>query len=279
VTLEAHGRRYQGETANVSYNGVLVLLSGIDLGCGTPLRLQIQHPRSGEKLELGGRVANQARCEYGVMAVGVKFLYPLERFDEVRHFVDDVRSFQHARSLATVCGSIEDTPLEDVIATFADATREGTLHLCRGSEAGKIVYREGELLHSTAGLVSGAKALGRMFSWLDARFEFQPEAEALDVTQPPVPVAAAMLAAAVERDDLARLDLGRFTQGVTFRIDAERLVAVEPTLDPLGRRVCDNAGMGFPLGALLDMLTESDAEIYRCLVELVEGGVLRIEGD
>jgi len=52
---------------------------------------------------------------------------------------------------------------------------------------------------------------------------------------------------------------------------------VESSLDELGRELAENAGLGFPLGALIDILTASDARIYKALAELIEAGVLRVE--
>jgi hypothetical protein len=37
--------------------------------------------------------------------------------------------------------------------------------------------------------------------------------------------------------------------------------------------------MGFPLGAMLDMLACSDARIYKTVTELIEAGVLNIARD
>lgn len=277
VTLVAQGRQFAAETGDISYNGMLVLLRGIDLGVEAELRAQIEHPGTGEKLEVEGRIANQTRCDHGVMAVGVQFRYELERVDEVASFVDDLRSFHHARSLATVSGSIADTPLEAVLETFSSTSSAGTVRLTRGDDQGKIVYQDDEILLATTGLVSGAKALGRLFTWTDAHFEFKPEIENLDDVREPLPLASAILTAAVQRDELAHLELGDLDADATFSVDADLLAAVEPTLDDVGRELSENALMGFPLGAMLDMLSFSDARIYKALTELIESGILHRE--
>jgi Tfp pilus assembly protein PilZ len=277
VTLVAQGRHFAAETGDISYNGMLVLLRGIDLGVETELSTQIEHPGTGEKLEVEGRIANQTRCDHGVMAVGVQFRYDLDRVDEVARFVDDLRSFHHARSLATVSGSLADTPLEAVLETFSSTSSAGTVRLTRGDDQGKIVYQDDEILLVTTGLVSGAKALGRLFTWTDAHFEFKPEIENLDDVREPLPLASAIVTAAVQRDELARLELGELDEDATFSVDSDLLAAVEPTLDDVGRELSENALMGFPLGAMLDMLSFSDARIYKALAELIESGILHQE--
>jgi hypothetical protein len=94
-----------------------------------------------------------------------------------------------------------------------------------------------------------------------------------------LPLTPAVLAAVVARDELAQLDLSGFDSNATFAIDSERLAAVAPTLDEIGREIAECARMGFPLGAMLDMLACSDARIYKTVSELTEAGVLRIKRD
>ena len=279
VLLEVDGRRLSAETGDVSYNGMLALLQGVDLGVETELRLWIEHPRTGEKLELDARVVNQTRCDNGVMAIGVQFVYDLERIDEVARFVDDLRSFHHAQTLATVSGSLVDTPLEVVLETFASASNAGTLRLTRGDDEGKIAYQDGEIVYATVGLVSGAKALGRLFTWVDAQFEFRPEVEPMEGARGRLPLTPAILSAAVARDELARLDLSDLTPAAMFKVDTDRLDAVAPTLDDLGRKIAEEALMGFPLGTLLDMIPNTDADIYKTIAELIEAGILQFERD
>jgi len=277
VRIEAQGHRFTAETGDVSYNGMLVLLPGLDLGVGTEMKVEIEHPQNGSVLALEGQIANQTRCDHGVMVVGVQFRYELERVDEVARFVDGLRSFHHARSLATISGSLEHTPLEAVLETFTSTSNAGTLRLMRGEELGKLAYQDGEILYATTGLVSGAKALGRLFTWTDALFEFKPEIEPMDDAGGRLPLESAILAAAVQRDELARLDLNAFDGDMTFVVDEQRLAAVETALDDMGREITENSRMGFPLGAMLDMLPASDALIYKTLTELIEAGILRVE--
>jgi len=88
-----------------------------------------------------------------------------------------------------------------------------------------------------------------------------------------------VLSAVVARDELENLDLNGFDANQTFIVDIDRLEAVSSTLDEAGREIAENARMGFPLGAILDMLSYSDARIYKTVTELIEAGVLRIEQD
>jgi hypothetical protein len=274
VVLESAGCHFPAETVDVSYNGLLALLVGVDLGEGTELRVVLMHPGSGAELAVEARVANQTRCHHGVMALGIQFFYTVDRIDEVRHFIDDLRGFHRARALASVTGSLSETPLEAVLGTFAAVSNEGTLILSREDDEGKVAYRDGQIVYAMTGLVSGPKALGRMFTWRDAQFEFRPELTMIEHVPAPLDLQPAILAATVERDEVARLSLGDLGPDAVFSLDDERFTAIKGDLDPLRLEIAENAGMGFPLGAILDILTVSDAEILMALADLIEGGIV-----
>ena len=57
-------------------------INTISLGEGTPVRVHLVHPRTAATLAFDGRVANQTRCDHGVIAVGIEFQYALDRVDE-----------------------------------------------------------------------------------------------------------------------------------------------------------------------------------------------------
>jgi hypothetical protein len=238
------------------------------------VRVHLTQPRTSASVTFDGRVANQTRCDHGVMALGIQFQYALDRVDEVTRFIDDLRSFHHAKTLAGVAGSLGVTRLEDVLETFSRISSAGTLAIRCGDEEGRIGYEEGQILYARTGLVSGAKALGRMFAWRGARFEFQPGIEPLDPESTVMPLQSAVLAAALERDEIDRLDLGSLGSDDVFGVDEERLAQLEGDLDALQQELAENAAMGFPLGAILDILQQGDAAVYKAIVDLVESGVL-----
>ena len=113
-----------------------------------------------------------------------------------------------------------------------------------------------------------------MFAWADARFEFHPEVASFDRVQTPMHLTSAVIAAAVERDEIARLDFQNADLTSTFAMNADRLEQLRGDLTDIQLESLDQAGVGFPLGVILDNLTLSDAAIFRTLAELVESGIL-----
>lgn len=272
--LEVAKRCFTSETLDISYNGMLLSLPGLDLSVGTELVATLVHPRTDESIRVEGRVMNRTPCDHGVMVVGVQFLYAMDRVDEVMAFVDDLQAFHHARELAAVTGSVAETPLETVLETFSGIASQGTLELRRGDDEGRIAYADGQILYAITGLVSGTKALGRMFTWMDARFEFQPRVRPIDSAEEPVPLESALFSAAVQRDDFALLEVRHLPADTCFELDAARHAAAKADLDALESEIAENAGLGFPLGALLDILPASDVAIYKGLSKLLDEGLL-----
>ncbi|MCG8590310.1 MAG: PilZ domain-containing protein [Proteobacteria bacterium] len=274
VVLELMNRHFAAETANVSYNGTLVVLPGLDLSLGTQLTAILFHPKHDTQIALPARVMNRTPCDRGMMAIGLQFQYEMNRVDEVAQFVDDVRSFLHAEQLGTLSGSLVGTTLEDVLETFSGAAREGTLLLQRGDDTGTLIYVDREIVRVETGMVSGTKALNRMFTWTDARFDFEPSVKPGNYDDAPLPLESSVLTAAVHRDEMARLEVGRLLLDAGFKVDDSRLGDAEGSLDKLQTELVEHARMGFPLGAVLDMLPESDATIYQAIAQLVGDGVL-----
>ncbi len=275
VVIEMDGRHYNAKTVDISYNGTLVLLPGIDLGEGSALKVVLSHPRRDERLEIAANVARQTRCDHGVMAIGIRFAYAFDEVDKVSQFIDDLRGFDRARKLTTVTGSLAHTLLESVLETFTSVSSEGTLRLICGGDEGKIAYRDAEIVSAVTGLVVGAKALGRMFSWTDGQFEFVSEIE-IDGQENAIPLDSATVTAAIERDELGRLPIDILAKAESLLVDEARFCELKSELSEMQREVAENAGMGFPPGALLDILPATDAAIYRAMVELIDVGVLSV---
>ena len=272
--IEVLNRSFPAETVDVSYNGMLILVSGVDLSLRTEVKASLIHP-SGESLSVEAKVMNRTRCDHGVTAFGVQFLYDMERVDEVVTFVDSLRGFHHARQLGAISGSVSDTPLESVLETFSAITNAGTLRLESGDREGRIAYRDGKIVLATTGLVSGMKALGRMFGWADARFDFEQFAEGSGQGDA-LPLDSSIVTAALERDVLAQLDLARLSSDTLMDVDEERYLLTKGSLSALQTELVENAGMGFPLGAILDIVPTSDAGIYKEIAELVSDGILSV---
>ncbi len=274
ATLVVRGSRFPAEMLNLSYGGMLVLLEGLDLGLGGSGTAVLQHPHTGEAVSVECRIISQAPCDHGRMAAGIQFHYPARRIDEVMAFIDDLQGLQHAKELAQVRGSLGDAPLEDVIQTLAGASSEGTLRVSCGDEEGILIHRDGQIVHAATGLVSGMKAVSRLLLWSEGRFAYQASIDPFEATTEPLPIEAALLSATVNRDEAVRHGIAAFHPDDIFDVNTDLLDQVDSKLEDVHREIADHVRMGFPLGAILDILVQGDGVIYKALVELLESGVV-----
>ena len=191
--------------------------------------------------------------------------------------IDELNGFHRARKLASVSGSLAETPLEVLLETFSGISNAGAVKIVCAAGEGNIAYAEGQIVIATTGLVTGAKAVCRMFTWPDARFEFDPDFVPPEGLLEPLPLEAVILTAAIERDEVAQLDLQGIDLDTTFELNADLFGKLKGGLEAVQLELADNCAMGFPLGVLLDMLHWTDGVIYKALIDLVESGVLVLE--
>jgi hypothetical protein len=123
-------------------------------------------------------------------------------------------------------------------------------------------------------MVSGMKALARMVRWTEGRFEFHRDLQLPGEPDDAQPFDAAMMVASIQADELARIGFDASAAANTFRIDPERRKEHNGSLTELEREVLECAAEGFSVGAISDVVTAPDADIYKALVVLLELGVI-----
>lgn len=103
-----------------------------------------------------------------------------------------------------------------------------------------------------------------------------PQVEPLSPAPPPMPFDSAVLMAAFQRDEVARLDLSGIDGDATFLQNDERLQQLKGELDEIQLEFADYAAAGFALAAILDVITATDGAIYKTLAGLIEAGTLSV---
>jgi len=225
-----------------------------------------------------GKIVHRRRCDGSVMAHGIQLHYPADRIDEVMAFIEFLQSFDRARRLAIVSGEIDDSGLGAVLDMFVNTAPSGTLSVSRGEDEGKIAFSENYILRCTVGMVSGMKALARMVRWTEGHFEFHRDLQLSGEPDDPQPLDAAMMVAAIQADELARIGFDASATSNSFRIDPEARKAHHESLTDLEREVLECAADGFSVGAISDMITAPDADIYKAFVVLLDLGVIERQG-
>jgi Tfp pilus assembly protein PilZ len=265
---------FSGTTANLCYTGVLALIPMAAIPVGTVVRVHLSNPTVELDLTVDGKIIHRRRCDGGVTAHGIQLHYPADRIDEVMAFIEFLQSFDRARRLAVVSGEIDASGLGAVLDMFVNTAPAGTLSVSRGADEGKIVFSENTILRCTLGMVSGMKALARMVRWTEGRFEFHRDLQLTGEPDDAQPFDAAMMVASIQADELARIGFDASAAANTFRIDPERRKEHNGSLTELEREVLECAAEGFSVGAISDVVTAPDADIYKALVVLLELGVI-----
>lgn len=279
VRIETHEGRFWGVAANISYAGVLALLRRATISVGTEVRTVLSNPAVELELPVDGKVIHQTRCHDGMIAHGIQLHYPADRIDEVMSFIDFLRAFDRARRRGAISGEIDESGLGAILEMFVSTAPAGTMIVSRDEEEGKIVFSDNEILHCTLGIVSGLKALSRMFRWKKGRFEFHHDLQLTGDLDAPQPLQAAMMSASVQMDEMSRLVDGLLASADTFETVSEKAVDLRGSLSDVEREVLDYAAAGFSVEAISDVVADSDAEVYKALSKLRDAGLIKLRRD
>jgi hypothetical protein len=155
---------------------------------------------------------------------------------------------------------------------FASTVPAGTLTLQRDQHEGVIGFEGGVLCFVRLGAVSGRKALVRLLTWTEGRFELHASLDSLEEREAPVPVDAAVFDAMRLLDEGALIDRSGLHAGAEPRIAGADVE--EDDLSKLEETVLELVRVGFTVGRMLEVIPEPDPEIYRALVSLSERGAI-----
>lgn len=263
-----------GRTRDISRTGVLVTPEGAPVPVGERVTLSLLHPTSGDELQIRGSVARHVETEGGVSAVGVHFDDDEAARPDVRAFVEELQSVEHARRLAGISGAIDEIGLANLLQSFAACTSRGTLHVKRGNEVGRVVFEDSMLVSAQLGPASGVKALSRLFTWRDGSFDFHARVDDADREDMPTALDASVLEAMTDLDEMARIPALPVDGAARLRVDAKTLKAARAQLSKTEEAVVELAQAGFSVRGLIDVIPERDVAVLEALHALFERRVL-----
>lgn len=274
VLVKTADREYAGQTANLSYSGVLALLPMTSIPLGSDVCVHLSNPLVELDLVVDGKIVHRQRCDGGVIAHGIQLHYSVERIEEVMAFIEFLQSFDRARRLATVSGEFGEAGLAPVLDMFVSTAPSGTIVVRFGEDIGKVVFSDSYLLHASVGMAKGMKALARMVCWREGRFEFHHDLQLPESPDDPASFEAAMMMASIQMDEMARIGFDAFAPNDTFAIREDRVGLHRDALTGLEGEILDYVADGFNVAAISDMVPAPDAEVFKALVVLVDVGVI-----
>jgi Tfp pilus assembly protein PilZ len=281
VRVEGAGAGAEGTTRNLSQTGVLVAVDGDGISLGQRVRVTLEHPITGEAMEVEGRIAREVETGGAVSALGIEFDPPEGFRDEVSRFVEQVQSIEHTRRLGGISGSIEELGCQNLLQMLGNASPSGTLVLRNGEDEGVIAFERQLLRYVRLGNATGMKALGRLLSWQEGSFEFlaQLEPEPGEEMEAPLPLEAAIFEAVRGIDESARIDRALLpaTAKVVVADDAGEPLGAQEPLSKVEAAVIDLARADLTVQRIIDVIPDADSEILYALASLADRGMIRFE--
>lgn len=266
----------EGTTRNLSQTGVLIAVPGGGVPRGQRVRVTMEHPTTGEAMEVEGTVVREVETGGDIAAVGVHFDPPEEQRGEVSRFVEQVQSVEHTRRLGGISGPIEELDPQSLLQMFGNAAPAGTLVLRNGQDEGLIGFENKILRYAQLGSATGMKALARLLSWQGGSFEFFARLEPAEDMGAPLPLDAAVFEAFREIDEGERIDRSRLPAHakVVVAPDADLPQLGQEPLSKVEEAVLDLARAGFTVQRIVDVIPETDFQILRALASLADRGIV-----
>jgi len=256
-------------TRNLSKTGVLVGVPDRSVPVGETIELTLRNPTTEEEMAVPGRVMREVETEGEVSALGIQFAPDESEREEVEQFVSDIQRAEHSRRLGGITGAIEELGPQNLVQMFSMSAPKGTLYLRREQEEGMIGFEGGLMRFALLGAATGMDALMRMLDWRDGAFEFHARLEEVGVKDPPLPLEAALLEAVRQLDEAHHADAQHFPLHAHFEVNdgADRCGG---QLNKLEAAILDLARAGFTIQRMLDVIPESDPEIFRAIESLAD---------
>jgi Tfp pilus assembly protein PilZ len=271
--IEGEGERIEGHTRNLSRSGALVSVPGQGVQVGERVRVTLEHPTSGEAMEVDARVARQVETAGAVAALGIEFDPPAERRADVERFVENLQTAEHTRRLGGIAGAISAMGAQDLVQMFGTSAQVGTLIFHRGEHEACVGFQGGMLRYARLGPATGMKALVRMLAWKEGHFEFHARLDPVKHPEAPLPLEAALLDAVRQIDEGNRIDRRRFPLDAVPRVTGSARDVEGKTLEA----VIDLARAGMTVQRILDVIPVPDPEIYAAFVQLADAGAISFD--
>ncbi len=171
-------------------------------------------------------------------------------------------------------GTTQDLSLTDLIQLFAINQKTGLLQISRGAElTGRLAFLSGRIINASYGSMKGLKALYRMLSWPDARFQVLPLTDLTQDISFPEKVESILMESARQRDEIERLKVSHPLAGKI--ICTVKATDYKPA-NPLEAEVISNADHGAGFQDLLDMSALPDLEVYKTIANLIDNGTVEV---
>ena len=107
-----------------------------------------------------------------------------------------------------IFGKLGSVSLNDIIQLLGMSKRTATLELTRGSEHGRVYFRDGQIVHASAGGYEGEESFIELLGWGDAEFAIEEGIVSLPKISITKSTEALLLSTMTALDEVARVTPG-----------------------------------------------------------------------
>ena len=208
--------------------------------------------------------------------------HPEDVLHQIDAIIERTTRFGEIRSDSEIEGKLSQISVLDLLQIFQMNRKTGTLRVSRsgGSILGSIWLRAGQVIDASVPLpdgngLTGEKALYRLLTWREGRFEFLPG----DVTSQPriqKPMQALLLEGMRQKDEWDKLRRELPGDSTRLRLLVQR-DEIQSGDHPLTREVVDAVESYRKLGEVVDHTTHPDYQVLCVISDLLSRGHLGVD--
>jgi Tfp pilus assembly protein PilZ len=270
----ATGIALRGRTRNLSETGALVSIDGEELAEGRDVTVSLIHPRTGEALKVPGRIARRIEGNGVVCAAAIQLLPDADGRYDLHEFVEEIHEIERTYRQRGIRGHLEELGAVSLIHMFSALAPRGTLTVISGVEEGTIAFEGSHLVLAEVGSVDGVKALARILSWREGRFEFRAQMDAITAERPRTPLEREMEAALAIVEEEGQLAGPSLSSDQRFVVNHQKLGGLDAPLTKSEESVLELAAADFTLRRIMDVIPDNDAQVRAAVLSLTHRGLL-----
>lgn len=268
------GIALRGRTRNVSETGVLVSIDGEELAEGREVTVVLIHPRTGVRLPVPGRVARRIEGNGVVCAAAIQLAPAGEDREELGDFVTEVHEIERTYRQRGIRGHLQELGALSLVRMFAALAPRGTLTVSSGVEEGTIAFEGSQLALAEVGSVEGVKALARVLTWREGRFEFRAQIDAVTAEEPRTSLERAIETALAVIEEGGELQGPALSPDQRFLVNHAKLEDLDTALNKSEEAVLELAAANFTLRRIMDVIPDNDAQVRSAIFSLTQRGLL-----
>jgi DNA-binding response OmpR family regulator len=198
------------------------------------------------------------------------------RIERLLERSEALKSARETGSDALLSGSVEHLAISDLLQILSLNGKDGTVHLRRGTDDGRIEFAGGRIVDACAGTARGTKALFRMLAWSAATFRVLPREGPVEMPTIMTPTATVLMDGLVSLDEWARWGELLPPAGTRLELAPDaRSRLYGHALRPAEFDVLARSKSGVTVARAVEDSPHPDAQVAEAICTLLARGVVR----